>query len=639
MGSQELTQGIDSTLDTPQVARARSAVVQRVTNTVGVWTTGVWGWFPVHSLVVALCLLLIATSNTAARSSAPWAEPVFWGGLIALYAPIFARLAAANVARRERIGLVVLLGLGLYMVKILHSPLYFSFHDEFAHWRTAQDIIETGRLFTGNPIIPASALYPGVEIATSALVKLTGLSIFNAGIIVLGLARLMLVLGLFLFFEQVSRSARVAGIATALYMANPNFVYFLAQFSYESLALPLAVVVLFAAVRRARTHGDGHLGLSFMVMVGLAGVVTTHHLTSFAVVGFLGLWTIVYLYGNRLLRQPAPVEGERMDPGGLALLILVISLAWMVYVASLTLGYLAPVLSGAIIGIVKMIAGDAAGRELFKSSEGTVAPLLERLTAFGSVGLLLLGLMLGLYYIWRTYRTNPIALTLGVAALGYPATLALRFTPRGWEVANRSSEFLFLGVGLVLAIGIVEFLKSGSLQRLRPLHIPALVAYATGIFAGGVIAGWPPNWRQPGPYQPDAVVRSINAQGIQAAEWARDRLGPGHHVGADQASMLMMGSYGEQRIMSTLSGGVDPGWIMFSPFINSVATKTLQSGDVEYLVIDQRLTELPDRAWRYYPDSDMNKAFAKFDRLARVSRVFDNGDIQIYDVGALAREP
>src|SRR6266545_4304543 len=84
--------------------------------------------------------------------------------------------------------------LGLYLVKVLHSPLIFTLHDEFIHWHTANDILKSGHLFRENPLLPASALFPGLEIVTAALTRLSGLTIFDAGVVVVGIARLMLVL-------------------------------------------------------------------------------------------------------------------------------------------------------------------------------------------------------------------------------------------------------------------------------------------------------------------------------------------------------------------------------------------------------------------------------------------------------------
>jgi hypothetical protein len=58
--------------------------------------------------------------------------------------PAAVRLIAPEAERPERIGLVALLGMGLYLVKLLHSPMSFTLSDELQHWRTAGDIIESG---------------------------------------------------------------------------------------------------------------------------------------------------------------------------------------------------------------------------------------------------------------------------------------------------------------------------------------------------------------------------------------------------------------------------------------------------------------------------------------------------------------
>ena len=46
---------------------------------------------------------------------------------------------------------------------------------------------------------------------------------------------------LFVLFTRVSGSARLAGIAVMIYAGNSNFLFWGAQYSYESLSLPLLV--------------------------------------------------------------------------------------------------------------------------------------------------------------------------------------------------------------------------------------------------------------------------------------------------------------------------------------------------------------------------------------------------------------
>src|SRR5215207_3919156 len=95
-----------------------------------------WGRLPALSLLSAFALLLIAIANNRARAGADWSDVLFWAGPLLLFVPSAARLVAPAPERSGRIGLVALLGMGLYLVKLLHSPLLFTFSDELQHWRT-----------------------------------------------------------------------------------------------------------------------------------------------------------------------------------------------------------------------------------------------------------------------------------------------------------------------------------------------------------------------------------------------------------------------------------------------------------------------------------------------------------------------
>jgi uncharacterized membrane protein len=60
-----------------------------------------------------------------------------------------------------------------------------------------------------------------------------------------------------------------------IYMANPNFLYFDAQFSYESLALPLAILVLYALARRVDAQANHRIGLTALLVLVLPGLAVT----------------------------------------------------------------------------------------------------------------------------------------------------------------------------------------------------------------------------------------------------------------------------------------------------------------------------------------------------------------------------
>ena len=598
-----------------------------------------WGWLPTLSLAGALGLLLVALADNEARRAGSSADLLFWAGLLLQFVPVALRLGAAHVSRRERIGLLAMLGLGLYLVKIMHSPLFFTFHDEFVYWRTTNDAGRTGHLFNENPLLPVSAFFPGLAVVSTALISLGGLTIFSAGVLVVGVARLVLVLALFLFYEWVSRSERVAGIATLFYMANPNFLFFGAEYSYESLALAFAALALFAGARRARVDDGARVGLTLVVLLAVGAGVVTHHLSSYALAGFLVLCTLVVHVKNR-------GEADQPGPGGPALLAVVAPLAWLVYVATLTTGYLAPMLGGGIGELIQLIHADLTARQLFRDMTGQVPPLWERLTASASVGLVLLGLPFGLVQVWRQYRVSAVALALAGVACTYPASLALRLTNQGAETSNRSSEFLFVGIAFVLAVGIADLWLSSSPAWRR---LVAFTGWAAVIFTGGAIIGWAPWSRMPGPYLVSADTRSIEPQGLTAAEWARANLGPGNRIAADRTNRLLMGSYGEQRPVTGYGDGVDVPAMFTSPDWDPDDQAILASGRIRYLVTDRRLTTRLPMVGVYFEDGEEGArqysrpldpaALMKFDRLPNVSRLFDSGDIGIYDVGALAGVP
>ena len=254
-----------------------------------------WGLLPEFSVICAIGVFLVALAYEGGRLSIPSASILFWIGLLLIVLPVVIRLFSSKPTRRERIALLIVLSLSLYLVTYLEYPLYFTGFDDFSHLRTAQDIIASGHLFQANPLLPISPYYPGMEIFTTALSSLTGISLFASGTLLIGVADLIFVLALYLFFEHFTDSSRMAGIAAALYMANPGYLFFDMNFAYESLALPLAVFVLFAVARRSKAPTSQRLGLNVVILLGLGAVVVTHHLTSFFLVAFLILWTLILL--------------------------------------------------------------------------------------------------------------------------------------------------------------------------------------------------------------------------------------------------------------------------------------------------------------------------------------------------------
>ncbi len=612
-------------LDTPralqQIAAAWAAIMAHVT------------WLPIITLIASVGLLQVSLANSAARVDAPQADAQFWIGILLIFVPTTLRLLSPDISRDERMKLVLVLGMGLYLTKLMGTPIQMGYHDEHAHWRTAIDIFQSGHLFSFNPLLPVTPLYPGMAIGTVTLAHLGNLDLFGSAMLLLGAMRIVMMLSLFVMFEKISGSARVAGVGVAIYATHANFLFFSAQFAYETLALPLAL--MFVAILVTRTPGMlSRVELATIIIVGGA-ITSSHHLTSYMLVMFLGLWTAITLVRSRFVRDhrdPAPF---------MATLVLgLMTLAWLLIVANFTLRYLYHIFFAAFDGLIAFATRGGFERMPFQSSAGeTAVPFHERFFGFGSPIIAMIGLMLGGLEILRRHRNSAIAMAMLLAGLIYPGALVLRLTGGGWEISNRSAEFLFIALGLVMAVGFVKLPLRGLWFNLRQfLVLPGLVI----MFVGGIVLGWSPWMRLPWPYLVVADMRSIEPQGIEAARWTRGNLITDQSILSDRINGMLLGTYGQQDVSAndqTTAG------VFLWPEVNKDVVDTLVAADARYLLTDRRWsTAMPARGYYFqeweqdiypYTEPIPLDVVEKYDRVLGVSRVFDSGDILIYDVKVL----
>ena len=618
-----------------QVSLLHSATLTDQSTTLAVPTVESWGWLPTLSLTSATGILVVAFAYEAGRLAMQFADSLFWLGLLILFLPIAGRLLSPRPTRRERIALIVVLGLGLYFIKYLQYPLYFAYHDEFSHLRTAQDIAASNHLFLENPLLPISSFYPGVEIAANAVSSLTGLSIFVTGILMIGIARLVLCLSLYLFYEQLSKSARLAGVATLLYMVNPQYLFFQTIFAYESLAIPLAAFVLFTLASHCYAPYGQHKGLNIITWLSIGAVVITHHITSFALVAMLILWTLLSLVRNR---HPKELIGL----GTATILSIVLCFLWLIYTGDIVLGYLTPHLTSSIYQIKQILAGENATRQLFTQGTGFVEPVWERIAAVASLAFIMLLLPFGLLKGWLRYRQSAAVLTLVGGALVYPVSQALRLTAAGAESGIRATEFLFLGIGFIIAIHVAD-LWLPHVHRWRTYIL--VIAMLAVILVGQATSGETPTWaRLPGPYLVVADQRSVEPEGISAAKWAATYLGPNHRIGSDRINTLLMATYGHQWGY-TSADDKTPGieQVFVSQQFGSKEEQSLKHDGVKYLVVDLRLSHgLPLIGYDFNEPASHVPVYrfpipldtlGKFDGATNLNRLFDSGNIAIYDVG------
>jgi hypothetical protein len=584
--------------------------------------------------------LLVALADAAAREGRSSKESIFWAGITLIVVPVAVRLCAPGPSRRERIWLVVLFGVGLYLAKVTYSPTRLTFSDEFVHLRSVRDDLLNGHLFSFNPLLPEAARYPGLGDLASALVRLTGLPVATAGLIVVGAARIVLMLAIFLVVERLSGSARLAGLACLLYGANPNFLYWSAQFSYESVALPLVAFTLYLVMKRSaggesRVRESWRLG-ALMALCILA-VVVTHHLSSYFLAGVLAVWSAVILFRRHRLGRPS-----EYNPILLALLALAAIGAWLLAVAPITGQYLGSIASSTGEGLFNVLTGASTTRALFTSG-AEVAPLWERLLSVLSVLLTLLALAYGAYLIWRRRRPKGLMLAPLILGLAYPLLLPLRFIGSAAETANRSTEFLFLGLGAVLATAAVEL-------RARPRSRGGLVSGLVGALAalvvlGGVAVSWQYSERLPQSITKPGAPYELGIKAVEADRWAAANLGTGRRFASDFLDHLGLATYGLERPLWAPDDGISAWQILAPPSTNASVRRAIRLGRVEYVMVERKLSQGIPTSGFYFdkgePEAGKYKqpisavVLAKFDQTGGASRVYDNGEQQIYSVAGV----
>jgi hypothetical protein len=592
-----------------------------------------WGWLPLLTLTSAMGVCTVSYAYNIARNGATGADVFFWFGLLLIFVPPLVRLISPTTSRFERIGLLCVVGICFYLVKVMLSPIYFSAYDEFLHWRTANDIARSSHLFGENALLPVSPLYPGLEIVTNALSRLSGLSTLNAGIVVVGVARLVMILSLFLLYEQITGSARVAGIATILYTTNPHFLFFDALFSYESLALPLATFVLFAMARH-ETLDSGRRWMTLTAWIVLAAVVVTHHVTNFIFDGLLILWAVLYA----LLR---PASLRQSDLARTALLGVFLTVASLILVANPVVQYISSFGNDILSQLGQVLGGSSGARHLFVNYGDQPTPLWERAMTLSSVALISLCLPFGLLSLWQRYRYNALACTLGIVSLSYPIIQLLHVTNSGAELSDRASAFLFIPVACVLAIFITQF---WPMRRLNWMRIALITCAISIVFLGDITLGsGPARSILPGPYLVSSDARSIEPQGIQAAIWVRSYLGPDSRMATDRINQLLMSTYGDQHLVTPTQDNIDVTDVFFSLSLGPYEISLLRRAKVRYLLVDLRLSQALPGVGFYFEEGEPDsferttpidlEALTKFNTVPWINRVFDSGDIVIYDVG------
>ena len=343
-------------------------------------------------------------------------------------------LVAARPSRVLREFTVALVGLYPAVLYRMTSPLVLGGFDEHQHERTLLDLLHGSGLFAPNPMLPISPHYPGLELFTGVGVRLTGVPVVLAMILVVLLCRLILVLAIYHSALTVSPSNRGASLVVIFYAVSPQFYFFNSQFAYQTLALTLGMGGIFLLRRAQLAEGAVAGRLTLLGILALVATVVTHHLTSWLVLAFLIAWTLVTPRGQRkVLTRTLAVMG-------------ICVLTWTAVNADMLVGYLGPLFSRGSTGVQSPRRWGWFADSSSVTQQGLPSPRSGRRRLW-SYGAFCTGAAVtcGLILLSRALRNRDRKLgLLGLLTLAYPSTLAAHLVTDAVSMGDRALQrFLF----------------------------------------------------------------------------------------------------------------------------------------------------------------------------------------------------
>lgn len=560
-------------------------------------------------------------------------------GQVLIVAPATYRIVGAASGAGERVGLAVAAGILLQLSRTVLYPVHFAFHDEQLHMTTWRQLHDSGQLFALNPLLPVSGYYPGLELVTDALVRLAGLPVFAAATLVLLAARVVIMLALIGLVRVLTGSGRAAAIAAVVYLCNPQLLFFNSQFSYQTLALPLAVFTAYAfVVRRRDTRGALVLPL-----LGLLGVVVTHHLTAMLLVGALAVWLLgELLFGGRSEVGAARRRWRRLEVRHLAVLTAVGGAAVLLGVlnpGNPAGNYLGEIFTASGSGVADLAtSGDI--KPTFTDGVGVGPAPWERLLLNGSVLVSALAMLAAVARFRVGTRTGDVAgIVMALLALLYPVIPGSHLTEATAEAGDRAAGFVYIGLGAVVGWWLCR-------HRQRPWQLATITALLVLAFLGGVVLGAGPTARQlPGPYLVSADARSMDADNLAAAQWLAGFVPPDSRVFADRIGGLLASSDGRQFTVRHLSTRIDASRLLLDPAFTDADVALIREASIDYLIVDLRISSTLPNLGVYVETGEYEgrtrtapvpaAALAKFAAVPGVDRIYDNGSVQVYDVRRL----
>jgi hypothetical protein len=602
------------------------------------WPPGSWGMLWITTGAGLLADGVAVSISPANYSLGLW---LFFLSVVLPFVIFAAGLLAGVPSPLLRRVLIAVIGVYPALIYRMSSPFVLAGFDEHLHQRTLSDLLNGSGLFASNPLLAVSSNYPGTEVFTGVIIRLTGASeILGASLVIL-LCRILLVMIIYEAALTLRPSHRFASLVVLFYATSAQFFFFNSQFSYQSMALPLGLGGLLLVRRAQLSKGAPARRLTVLAILALIATVVTHHLTSWFVMVFLVAWTAV---------TPRARRGNLARAAAAMALSVII---WTAAIASKMLNYLGPALVNVAQQFDALIRGNH-GRQVFSNQAGFLVPEWQRaLLVLYAVVYTFLAIGSSIVFLRKAFRGRNGAIgLLGLSTATYPLTLAAHFVPSAASLGDRASTFCFLPLALSMALIITRDLPTIANRRsarhvlavdLRPTWILVVAAIFGLAYLGGIVLGSGPDWDLlPGPYLVSADFRGQDPETLAAVQWGATHLPPGSRIIADRVPADLLGANARLWPVAAPEAGFYFASVYFSKTWTLYDTEAIRRLNISYIYVDERLSEsLPQEGYYFYagetpgPQRISAESLSKFSRVPGLRAVYRRGPVAIYSTSSL----
>lgn len=607
---------------------------------------------------VGATVILLAFHHAAGMTEPDQAQfALYWVGLLCGMLPLIALACSTGIS--DVVRTCALAGIGLFgmVPRLLRFPAGPMGYDEFAHMRQVIETYGHGDVGHVSQLLPISQHFPGLHQTVGAIARLTGAPLWFLALTIIVVAHVLSVLAVYQLVRALGASAPGAAAGAVIYTLNPSWLHFNTSVSYESLALPLLLWCLAAAVTASRAPDRPSLRYLAVVVLCAAALPMVHHLSTIILCLIITLLIIAAGVHRIRAARRGDRPSERVWPLLLTASSLVASIIfWWSHIYEWLLAYLSPALVRGWAQLNRMFVPTTEPTGKRQPFSGAQNPIYETLSGFLFPVVVLMLSLASVAVLWR-HRRRLGSAPWGFAVLGamYFLSLPMVLTKGGAEGAHRSWAFSFIGIAVLCGLAWSYRPPLAAVTPFRPLRrwlaqrgsatveLGVVGVVLTVMFVGGAALGTNVSARFPGSPRVGDDARSVSEEAAAVGAWIAAHEPVDTALVADRYVSQQVGSTARMAPLSP--SDTFPLWDLYMSAepVRPEVLKQVLDADVRYFVVDARMaTTRPQMGYWFTGDEPgvdgttlfPQSAIDRFNCLPWLHARYAAGPLTVYQVDA-----